>query len=133
MAALLGLLKYLEYRYLVRDLSIELYMGVIAVMFTALGIWAGLQLMRKGKKESVAAVQVPTQPLDEEQLQKLGISKREYEVLKLIAEGCSNQEIADRLFVSLSTVKTHSSNLFAKLDVQRRTQAVKKAKLLRIL
>ena len=71
--------------------------------------------------------------LDEEKLRQLGISKREHEVLELIASGLSNQEIADKLFVSINTVKTHSSSLFLKLDASRRTQAIQKAKELRII
>ena len=66
-------------------------------------------------------------------LKELGISSREYEVLKLIREGLSNQQIADRLFVSENTIKKHVSNLFFKMDVQRRTEAVKKAIDLKIL
>jgi ATP/maltotriose-dependent transcriptional regulator MalT len=66
-------------------------------------------------------------------LQKLGISKREHEVLQLMAQGLSNQEIADKLFVSLNTIKTHTSNLFLKLEASRRTEAVKKAKELRLI
>lgn len=71
--------------------------------------------------------------LNETELQRLGISKREHEVLELIAKGLSNQEIADKLFVSLNTIKTHTSNLFLKLEVSRRTQAIQKAKELRLI
>jgi len=70
---------------------------------------------------------------NESELQRLGISKRELEVLELISRGLSNQQIADTLFVSLNTIKTHSSNLFLKLDVNRRTQAVQRAKELRLI
>ncbi|HMC96913.1 MAG TPA: LuxR C-terminal-related transcriptional regulator, partial [Flavobacteriales bacterium] len=108
----------------IRDLSVEVYIGVVAVLFTALGIWAGSKLLA-GKKE-VAAVG-PHAP-NEEALRSLGISARELDVLQLMAQGCSNQEIADNLFISLPTVKSHSSSLFVKLDVSRRTQAVHKAK-----
>jgi ATP/maltotriose-dependent transcriptional regulator MalT len=66
--------------------------------------------------------------LNEALLAQTGISKREYEVLELMAQGLSNQEIAEKLFVSLNTVKTHTSNLFVKLDAKRRTQAIQKAK-----
>jgi DNA-binding CsgD family transcriptional regulator len=128
LAVLTGLLKFIEYRFLVRDLSLEFYLGIVAVFFTALGIWAGLRLTRK--KVVVAA---PDFRLNEDELQRLGISKREYEVLELIAHGLSNQEIAEKLFVSLNTVKTHSSNLFLKLDARRRTEAIRRAKELRLL
>ena len=128
MAVLIGLLKFVEYQYFVRDIPLEFYVGTVAIMFTALGIWAGLRLTRPKIVES----SVPFQ-LDEANLRTLGISKREYEVLELIAQGLSNQEIADRLFVSTSTVKTHVSNVLAKLDARRRTQAIQRAKELHII
>lgn len=122
-AALIAVLKFLEYRFLVRSLSIEIYLGVVALFFAALGVWAGLKLTRK------KIVRVgPEFQLNEEALTQSGISKRELEVLQLMAQGFSNQEIADKLFVSLNTIKTHSSNLFLKLQVSRRTQAVQKGK-----
>jgi two-component system, NarL family, response regulator LiaR len=126
LAVLVFLLKFLEYRLLIRDLAIEFYIGVIAAMFTALGVWVGLKLTRK--KTVVSNFQ-----FDPSRLEKLGISKREYDVLELMAGGLSNQEIADKLFVSLNTVKTHLSNLFLKLQVKRRTQAVQKAKALGLI
>jgi NarL family two-component system response regulator LiaR len=128
MALLIFILKMLEYRFFVRDLSIEFYLGAIAVFFTTLGIWAGLKLTRKKIVISNKGFQ-----LNEPELQRLEISKREHEVLGLMAEGFSNQEIADKLFVSLNTVKTHASNLFLKLQVNRRTQAVQKAKELSLI
>lgn len=131
LALLVFLLKFIEYRFLVRDLSLEFYLGVVAIMFTVLGVWAGVKLTRK--KTIVLATPPADFHVDEEKLKQFGISKREYEVLELIATGLSNQEIADKLFVSLNTVKTHSSNLFIKLDVKRRTQAIQKAKALGLL
>lgn len=128
MAVLLGVLKYFEYSFFVKDLSIEIYIGAIALLFTALGIWAGRKLTR-----TKVILTDPNFVLDLQQLERLGISKREYEVLQLIAEGMSNQEIAEKLFLSLPTVKTHSSNLFLKLNVRRRTEAIKKAKELMLL
>jgi DNA-binding CsgD family transcriptional regulator len=128
MAALTGILKFIEYRFLVRDLSLEFYIGLVAVLFTGLGVWAGLRLTRRK-----VVIADPDFKLNEAELQRLGVSKREYEVLELIAQGLSNQEIADKLFVSLNTVKTHSSNLFIKLEARRRTQAVRRAKELGLL
>lgn len=128
MAVLVGVLKYFEYSFFVKDLSIEIYVGAIALLFTTLGIWAGRKLTR-----TKVIVTDPNFVLDSQQLERLGISKREYEVLQLIAEGMSNQEIAEKLFLSLPTVKTHSSNLFLKLNVRRRTEAIKKAKELMLL
>ncbi|WP_245840472.1 helix-turn-helix transcriptional regulator [Ohtaekwangia koreensis] len=135
LAILVFLLKFLEYRYIVRDLSLEFYLGVIAILFTTVGIWLGLKLTRK----KVITISVPASSpntifqLDEQILQQKGISKREYEVLELMAKGHSNQEIADKLFVSLNTIKTHTSNLFIKLEAKRRTQAIERAKQLRLL
>lgn len=128
LAVLTGVLKFIEYSYWVRDLSLEFYLGLVAIFFTGLGIWAGLKLTRR----KVVLV-TPGFKLNEPELQRLGISKREYEVLELIAQGLSNQEIAEKLFVSLNTVKTHSSNLFMKLNVRRRTEAIRRAKELQLL
>ena len=125
LAALVFLLKLLQYRFLVRDLSLEFYMGLLALLFTSIGIWAGLKLTRK----KTVVVPAPSRfILDTAQLERLGISKREHEVLELMARGLTNQEIADKLFVSVNTVKTHTANLFSKLDVRRRTQAIQKGK-----
>lgn len=138
MAALLGLLKFVEYQYFIRDLPLEFYVGLVALMFTALGIWAGLKLTRPKvireviETNTIVEIAPPFQ-VDNANIQKLGISRREYEVLELIAAGLSNQEIAEKLFVSASTVKTHVSNVLAKLDARRRTQAIQKAKELRII
>ena len=130
MAALIALLKLVEYKYFVHDIPFEFYIGVVAVMFTGLGIWAGLRLTRP------KVVEVEVQGLferDDQTLKKLGISKREFEVLELMAAGLSNQDIADCLFVSTSTVKTHVSNVLAKLDASRRTEAIARAKKLRLI
>jgi len=129
LAALIFLLKFIEYRFLVRDLSLEFYIGAIAIFFTVLGVWVGLKLT---KKKTIIITNPPFQ-FDQSRIDSLGISKREYEVLELMAKGLSNQEIADKLFVSLNTIKTHSSNLFLKLEVSRRTQAVQKAKELQLI
>lgn len=128
MAVLIGLLKVVEYRFLVRDIPLEFYIGVVAVMFTALGIWAGLKLTRPRLVE----ISGPFEQ-NHANLERLGLSRREFEVLELIAAGLSNQDIADRLFVSPSTVKTHVSNVLAKLDANRRTEAVARAKEMRII
>ncbi|MFT3743489.1 MAG: response regulator transcription factor [Pyrinomonadaceae bacterium] len=131
MALLMGLLKVFEYRYFVRDLSLELYLGLVAVVFISLGAWIDWRLTHK--KEVIVAASSEEFILNNDELKRLGITKREYEVLENIALGLSNQEIADKLFVSTSTIKTHLSNLFLKLDARRRTQAIQKAKELGIL
>jgi NarL family two-component system response regulator LiaR len=128
MAALLGLLKLIEYKYFVRDIPLEFYIGVVAMMFTGIGIWAGLRLTRP----KIVEVSGPFER-DDASLKRTGISKREYEVLELISAGLSNQEIAEKLFVSTSTVKTHVSNVLGKLDASRRTEAIAKAKEMRII
>ncbi len=128
LAALTALLKFIEYRFLIRDLSLEFYLGIVAVLFTGLGIWVGLKLTRRQ-----VVTLTPDFQRNDSELQRLGISKREYEVLELIARGLSNQEVAAKLFISLNTVKTHSSNLFMKLEARRRTQAIQRAKELRLL
>lgn len=138
LAFLLFLLKWLELRYIIFDHSFEIYIGFVAVLFTALGIWLALKLSRP-KIETVVIEKevfvtrnenfVPDTSL----AAQLELSKRELEVLDLMAKGHSNQEIAAKLFVSLSTVKTHNQNLFEKLDVKRRTQAVEKAKRLNLI
>jgi len=128
LAALTGVLKFIEYSFWVRDLSLEFYLGLVALFFTGLGIWTGLKLTRRK-----VIVATPDFKLNEPELQRLGISKREYEVLELIAQGLSNQEIAAKLYISLNTIKTHSSNLFMKLNVRRRTEAIRRAKELRLL
>ena len=128
LAALIFILKFFEYRYFIRDLSVEVYITVVAILFTAIGIWIGLKLVNNETINSSKLIEI-----DESIIETFRISKREYEVLELISEGFSNQEIADRLFISLPTVKTHSSNLFEKLDVKRRTQAIHKAKTLKMI
>ena len=124
---LIVVLRLIEFRFLVVEHSIEIYGGLIAAMFAGLGIWLGLKLTKKKEVVVVKEVPVPaTQAftLNEERLKHLGITRRELEILELIAKGLSNREIADKLFVSENTVKTHSSRLFDKLSARRRTQAV---------
>lgn len=128
MAALIGVLKFVEYKFVARDIPLEFYIGLVAIMFTAIGIWAGLKLTRP----RVVEISGPFEQ-NEVNLKRTGISKREFEVLELLAAGLSNQEIAEKLFVSNSTVKTHVSNVLAKLDANRRTEAIAKAKNLRII
>lgn len=146
LAVMLFLLKWLELKYIFSDHSIELYTGGIALIFTGLGIWVTTKLARPKVRVETVVVEkpvivekhvyvnaAPTFVFDQKQYDKSGISSRELEVLQLMAEGLSNQEIADRMFVSLNTVKTHASNLFLKLDVSRRTQAVDKGKKLNLI
>jgi NarL family two-component system response regulator LiaR len=135
LALLLFLLKWLEWRFIVIDRAIELYSGALAIVFTGLGIWLAIKLARPKMKTVIVEKEVYIKPgtINTKELTRLGLSARELEVLQLMAEGLSNQEIAARLFVSLNTIKTHSTNIFEKLDVRRRTQAVDKAKKLNII
>ena len=126
---LIALLKFIEYRFIIIEHSIEIYGGLTAILFAGVGIWLGLKLTRK--KEVVLIKEVPVlvpsrEPflVNEVKLRDLGITKREHEILALIAQGLSNREIAEKLFVSENTIKTHSSRLFDKLSAKRRTQAV---------
>lgn len=126
---LIVLLKLVEYRFLVVEHSIEIYGGLIALLFAVLGIWLGLKLTKTKETVIVREVQAPQSfTLNEERLRELGITRRELEILGLIARGLSNREIAEKLFVSENTVKTHSSRLFDKLSARRRTQAVQVGK-----
>jgi DNA-binding CsgD family transcriptional regulator len=133
------LLKWMEYRYLVVEHSVEIYAGLIAATFAVLGIWLGLKITGKPKivvKEvPVPVVEVFQHPFapDEKKREDLGITRREFEILGLIAQGMSNREIAEKLFVSENTVKTHSSRVLDKLGAKRRTQAVQLGKELGLL
>jgi DNA-binding CsgD family transcriptional regulator len=135
LAALLLLLNWLEWKFIVLDRAIELYSGALAIVFTCLGIWLAVKLARPKWKTVIVEkeVYIKSGTINEKELARLGLSARELEVLQGMAEGLSNQEIAERLFVSLNTIKTHSANIFEKLDVRRRTQAVDKAKKLNII
>lgn len=124
-------LRLIEYRFLVLSHSLEIYGGLIALIFAAVGIWLGLKLTKNEEVVVVREVMVPAPEnfvLNEQKQEELGITKRELEILGLIANGLSNREIAEKLFVSENTVKTHSSRLFEKMRVKRRTQAVQAGK-----
>jgi DNA-binding CsgD family transcriptional regulator len=129
-------LRLIEYRWLVVEHSVEIYAGLVAAVFASLGIWLGLRLTRHTETVVVREVMVEA-PVnfvrDESKLQSLGITPRELEILQLIAEGLSNKEIAERVFVSENTVKTHSSRVFEKLGARRRTQAVQLGKEFRLI
>ncbi len=123
---LIAVLELIEYRFLVREHSLEIYGGIVAAIFAALGIWLGLKLTRT--REVVVIRDAQPFAINKTALEALGITPREHEILTLIAAGLSNREIAEKLFVSENTVKTHSSRLFDKLNARRRTQAVQIAK-----
>lgn len=129
--AVIAALKLAEYRFLVVEHSLEIYGGLVALVFAALGIWLGLKLTRTTERIVVREVPVPTDApfvVRTESVERLGVTPREMEILQLIAAGLSNREIAERLNVSENTVKTHAARLFAKLNARRRTQVVQLAK-----
>jgi DNA-binding CsgD family transcriptional regulator len=133
--ALIAALTFAEYRFLVVERSVEIYGGLIAAIFAALGIWLGLTLTRTRDVVVVKEVPAPDVPFaaDAEKVRELGITPRELEILQLIARGLSTREIAAALFVSENTVKTHASRLFDKLGVNRRIKAVETARTLRLI
>lgn len=131
---LIAALKAVEYRFLVVEHSLEIYGGIVALIFASLGIWLGLKLTRT--KVVVREVPVPAGGpfvVDAERQSQLGITPRELEILQHIAAGLSNKEIAEKLYVSENTVKTHAGSLFEKLAAKRRTQAVQLAKEARLI
>lgn len=120
-----GLLKISSYYWSTQHNYASYTLGVVALFFLAVGIW----MPRNSSKNQTAN----TPMIDPDQQRLVGLSKREYEVLHEMAAGYSNKEIADRLYVSESTIKTHVSNVLSKLETKRRTQAVQRAKELRLL
>lgn len=146
---LIALLRLVEYRWLVLTHSFEIYGALLAVIFAAVGIWVGLRLTtpRVVVEERVVVREIPGEVTgrsaglppqadfsrDDDQVAALGVTPRELEILGLLAEGLSNREIAERLYVSENTVKTHASRLFEKLEVRRRTQAVQRGQQLRLI
>ncbi|HPI11660.1 MAG TPA: response regulator transcription factor [Catalimonadaceae bacterium] len=131
LAALLLGMKWLEYRFLLVQHSFELYAGLIALVFTALGIWLAGKLTAPKirtviiEKEIQATIQDDfAESMRAEEISRTGLSKRELDVLEQMAQGLSNQEIAEKLHVSLNTIKTHTARILEKLEASRRTQAV---------
>jgi DNA-binding CsgD family transcriptional regulator len=137
---LIAALNLIQYRYLVVQHSVEIYGGLVAAVFSAVGIWLGLRITARRRVMDLDAGADPASPVsariasgqtflpDEKRREDLRITPRELEILNLIAQGMSNREIAERLFVSENTVKTHSSRVFDKLGAKRRTQAVQLGK-----
>jgi DNA-binding NarL/FixJ family response regulator len=124
---LIALLKLVEYRYLVLEHSLEVYGGIVALVFALVGLWLGQKLTRERIVTQTVRVEGPS-VRDPARVESLGITPRELEILEAVAADLSNKEIAERLFVSENTVKTHAARLFSKLDAKRRTQAVQRAK-----
>jgi DNA-binding CsgD family transcriptional regulator len=125
MAAVAFVLNWLERQYSVNLFSTELYLVLLAALFTGVGIWIGMRLRPE--------TPVPPFEMNTRVIQTLGLTKKELQVLNLLSTGSSNKEIASQLFVSTSTIKTHLVHLYQKLNVSRRTQAIEKARRLKIL
>lgn len=137
MAVLVFFLKWLQWKYIAADHPLDVYIGLTALLFTFLGVWVANQLTKPKVETVIVEKEVYVSPpaddtLNEAELKKLSLTNREYEVLKLLTQGRSNAEIAEDLFLSLSTIKTHVSNVFVKMDVKSRAQATEKAKRLKI-
>ncbi|MHA7055625.1 response regulator transcription factor [Aquimarina sp. M1] len=123
--ALLLLFQLSKYSLISGNTSIEFIIAGIAVVFFVIGVIINKKVLYRSK--------VVSKEIDHEKIKALGLSKREQEVLSEIASGLSNKEIAEKLFVSESTIKTHVSNVLLKLNAKRRTQAIQIAKELRII
>ena len=121
MGLLMIVLEVTHYKAIVKDIRIELFGTLVAILFMGLGIWLGVTWYKKRIN------------FDKYDAHKLGLSQREVEVLQLLSQGYSNQEIADKLFVSLNTVKTHIQKIYQKLNAKRRTQAIQKARELALI
>ncbi len=130
-------LRAVEYRFLVLEHSLQVYGLLIAVLFAGVGVWLGKSFTQSRNTaidpttgaaplvaRHAAGGELPTVGADPARRADFGITKRELEILELMAAGLSNREIAERIYVSENTVKTHSSRLFEKLNARRRTQAV---------
>src|SRR5690606_13915827 len=134
LALLVLALKWLQWQFLILDNAIEIYIGFIALFFTLLGIWLAKQLIKPKVKAVVVEKEVPIVSVpDKSLLEELNLSSREFEVLQLLAKGQSNNDIAENLYLSTSTVKTHLYNVYSKMEVKSRTQAMEKAKRLKII
>jgi DNA-binding NarL/FixJ family response regulator len=131
---LIAVLRLAEYRFLVLQHSVEIYWSIVAAVFAGLGIWLGGTITKKKPEVVVREVRVDGPfVLDENRVRELQLTPRELEILGLIAQGLSNKEIAERVFVSESTVKTHASRMFDKLGARRRTEAVQLGKSWRLI
>ena len=121
-----AVLQWVEYRYVTRAFSAEIYVALVALGFVSLGIWAGARLTRRGPAGEGFT-------RNEAAIRSLGLSPRECEILALLASGASNKELARTLGISPNTVKTHLARVYEKLEVQKRVQAIEKARWLALI
>lgn len=125
LALAVAALEWLEYRYVTRAFGTEIYIALLAIGFVGLGLWAGRRLTPR-----------PAGPgfrRNHEAIRSLGLTARECEILELLASGQSNKELARTLGISPNTVKTHLARLYEKLEVQKRVQAIEKARWLALI
>jgi two-component system, NarL family, response regulator LiaR len=140
LAVILAGIKLIEYTYFSYKIGLDVYIGIIAFVFLVLGVYFGAtyrkrkeeKLMKKLREESRKAG-IPEPVINPHAVNGTDLSKRELEVLKEITMGHTNKEIARKLFVSENTIKTHINNIYLKLEVNRRTQAVSRARELKII
>lgn len=138
MAGLIFGLKWMQWNFLIMENAIDIYMGLLAILFTMLGAWIASQLIKPKKHTVFVEKQILIHKstefrLNQAGLEKLNLTNREYQILKLIVQGYSNSGIAEKLFLSLSTIKTHVSNLYVKMNVKSRFQAIALAKEMNIV
>ncbi|MEP3209267.1 MAG: response regulator transcription factor [Maribacter sp.] len=138
MAGLILGLKWLQWNFLIVENAIDLYIGMIAAIFTVLGVWIASQLIQPKThtvvvEKEIIVHQPKTFVLNQAALESLQLTKREYEILQLIVQGYNNADIANNLFLSLSTIKTHVSNLYSKMNVKNRYKAISLAKKMEIV
>jgi len=114
-------LQWLDYQRLARTHVGDAYIALIAIGFLGLGVYLGVRLF-------AAPAPAPSTEGNPQAQATLGISERELEILRELAAGRSNKEIANRLNISPNTVKTHVARLFEKLGAKRRTDAINRAR-----
>ena len=129
---LLILFKIGEVNFTKGNVRLEVIVAIVALIFFFVGLYFNHQAQKKISTNSGEPL-VSAQSMDYDQIKKVGLTQREHDVLVKMADGLSNQEIAEHLFLSESTVKTHVSNILFKLGAKRRTQAVQAAKKLKIV
>lgn len=125
LALAVGALEWLEYRYVTRAFSTEIYIALIAAGFIGLGLWAGHRLTPRPALSRFER--------NDAAIRSLGLTARECEILGLLASGESIKEMARTLGISPNTVKTHVARVYEKLEVQRRVQAIEKARSLALI
>ncbi|ENZ80589.1 MULTISPECIES: response regulator transcription factor [Caulobacter] len=118
-------LQWLEDEFVIGHFAWRTYVGLIGVAFAAGGVWVGWKIAARPRPDGFQR--------NDAALTALGLTGQEIRVLERLAAGRSNKEIARDLGLSPNTVKTHVANLYGKLEVGRRTQAIGKARELALI